>query len=158
MTTPTVAKRTLRDATHCSAGDPYCDYSVAIYPSGTALERQTDRPSGTCRCRWCVAPNVVNYHYDPGVDPGSACWRISMWTITVDGHRTVSRDNYGTYLFNFRDDRDCLPDSGGYCGCFPRDYRPEPYYEGDICDTCWIKLGMVRGIGLHGCNHGGADF
>lgn len=156
MTTPTVAKRKLQDATRCSDGDPYCDYSVRVYPSGTTRDRQPARPPGACRCRWCAAPNILHYHYDPGIEPGSACWRTSMEIITVDGHRTINRDNYGTYIFNFRDGPDCVPDSEGYCRCFPREYQPVRYYEGDICDLCWIKLGLINGIGRYACKHGEA--
>lgn len=35
------------------------------------------------------------------------------------------------------------------------EYRPMSYAEGEICETCYMKHGRLRGIGKGECSHGG---
>lgn len=143
MTTPTVAKRKLQDATHCPAGDRYCDYAIGLRPSGRVVDRYGD---------------LIQYVYHPGIEPGEACWNVAMSAVTIDGHRRKCYDSYGTYMFNVKEDTDtyCNPDEQDYCRCRPREYIPESYAYGDICEPCWIQRGLVVTVGYMPCNHRGA--
>lgn len=132
MQNTTVAKRKLLDAVTCPNGDFDCEYNPGIYPRGWVFDENGD---------------LVRYTRSGSVEPGNLQWVISMTTVTIDGHCRESQDNYGTYIFNIKDDEGgiCQPNEEGFCRCQPRDYWPEPYHIGDICETCWIKYGVIYG-------------